>query len=385
MTTIGNMNRTMQEAMDLMRSGDLASATRVIQRGLAVVAEPADASTRAGGSDSRDGWIEGQYRVLPDVPGDAVNASIPAESPVSRSNEGRNGEFRDHRFTCDAGTMHYKLFIPAGIGATSPPLIIMLHGCTQTPDDFARGTRMNALAQQHGYVVAYPAQSRRNNPSKCWNWFRSHDQQRGQGEPAILAALTRHLVKTHGLDERRVYVAGLSAGGAMAAVLAGTYPDVYAAIGVHSGLPCGAAHDLPSAYAAMRQGVGTPSAGGRSAHLNPVPAIVFHGDRDTIVDPCNGAAVIEQALGAPASGTGAEPDTTRATVECGSVPNGRRYTRTIYRNADGSVGAEQWIVHGAAHAWSGGDSSGSHTDPDGPDASEYMLRFFSACVRPAIN
>ena len=383
---MGNMNRTMQEAMRLMQAGDLHAATQAIQRGLRAGDEPACATTAPSVPSARAGCIEGQYRVVPDSPtSDALQTPGTTEPPEHDPSHRPVGEFRNHRFTCDAGVMHYKLFIPAGLSAAAPPLIVMLHGCTQSPDDFARGTRMNALAQEHGYVVAYPAQAQSKNASKCWNWFRSHDQQRGQGEPAIIAALTRHLVKTHGLDECRVYVAGLSAGGAMATVLASTYPDVYAAIGVHSGLPFGVAHDLPSAFAAMKQGAGLPSAGVPPARMDPVPAIVFHGDRDTTVDPCNGAAVIAQCMGATASAHDAEPDATRATVERGSVPGGRTYTRTIFRHADGSVAAEQWVVHGAAHAWFGGDPAGSYTDPSGPDASEHMLRFFSACARSAIN
>ena len=199
----------------------------------------------------------------------------------------------------------------------------------------------------------------------------------------MLAALTRHLVEAHRLDERRVYVAGLSAGGAMAAVLANTYPDVYAAIGVHSGLPFGVARDLPSAFAAMKQGA-MPVATAATTRTDSVPAIVFHGDRDTTVDPCNGVAVVEQCMGTAAA-ENAEFVGTRATVERGSVPGGRSYTRTIFSNAEGTVVAEQWLVHGAGHAWFGGDVSGSYTDPTGPDASEQMLRFFSACARAAIN
>ena len=171
----------------------------------------------------------------------------------------------------------------------------------------------------------------------------------------------------------------------MAAVLASTYPDVYAAIGVHSGLPFGVAHDLPSAFAAMKQGAGTSAAGVPSARTDPVPAIVFHGDRDMTVDPCNGAAIIEQCMGTAAATSDAEPHATRATVERGSVRGGRSYTRTIFTNTAGSVVAEQWLVHGGGHAWFGGDVSGSYTDPSGPDASQHMLRFFSACARSAIN
>lgn len=376
-----DMNRTMRDTMRLMRAGNLSAATLAIQRGLSG-AESTVTRTEAAGSGS---CIEGQYRVVPDSYSDALQTSGTTEAPEDDPGNGFDGEFRDHRFTCDAGSMHYKLFIPATVGAAAPPLILMLHGCTQSPDDFARGTRMNALAQERGYVVAYPAQAKSKNASKCWNWFRTADQKRGRGEPAILAALTRHLVKAHGLDERRVYVAGLSAGGAMAAVLASTYPDVYAAIGVHSGLPFGAAHDLPSALAAMKQGVGKATPGVPPARMVSVPAIVFHGDRDMTVDPCNGAAVIDQFVATAGSMSSAEPHATRATVERGSVPGGRSYTRTIFMDTEGSVVAEQWLVHGGGHAWFGGDVSGSYTDPSGPDASEHMLRFFSACARSAIN
>lgn len=384
-----DMNRMMQETMRLMQSGDLHAATLAIQRGLEGANPIQTATTDTVRSTGPRSFIEGLYRVISD-PGDASSATeicdvrVPsnADAPPCDRRDPTDGEFRDHYFTCEAGSIAYKLFIPAGTATGARPLIVMLHGCMQSPDDFARGTRMNILAQEHGYVVAYPAQSNTKNSGKCWNWFRASDQQRGQGEPAILAALTRHLVKAHGLDDRRVYVAGLSAGGAMAAVLASTYPDVYAAIGIHSGLPFGAAHDLPSAFAAMKQGVGKAGHGTAPIHLDPVPAIVFHGDRDTTVDPCNGAAVVEQFTGATTKHASVEP---AGSVEHGSVPGGHRYTRTVFTNAAGVVIAEQWLVHGAGHAWFGGDPSGSYTDRSGPDASEHMLRFFSACSRSAIN
>ncbi|HVF62681.1 MAG TPA: PHB depolymerase family esterase, partial [Casimicrobiaceae bacterium] len=278
-----------------------------------------------------------------------------------------------------AGAIDYKLFVPDGLGATTAPLIVMLHGCTQSPDDFARGTRMNTFAREHGYVVAYPAQAKNRNASRCWNWFQSQDQQRGRGEPWLLAQLTHDVVKRYGLDDRRVFVAGMSAGGAMAAVLGSIYPDVYAAIGVHSGLPFGAAHDLPSAFAAMKHGSQEVPPMRPVASRRPPPAIVFHGDRDTTVDARNGAAVIAQCT------ADASSDNLRTTIERGVVPDGRNYTRTLFVDLSGKLMAEQWIVHGAGHAWSGGNSAGSYTDPSGPDASEHMLRFFSAVARgPAI-
>jgi len=360
-----NMNRTMQEAMQLMQTGDLQAATRAITRGLA-------RETPVPANDGRDDCIVAAYEVVDD-PADAV--AIDARDPDGGAKAAREAGFTAHRFSCEAGTLAYKLFVPTGLDADAvPPLVVMLHGCTQSPDDFARGTRMNALAQQAGYVVAYPAQSAKNNPGKCWNWFRSGDQQRGRGEAALLAALTSHLVATHRLDEHRVYVAGLSAGGAMAAVLGHAYPDIFAAIGVHSGLPHQAAHDLPSALAAMRQGTVA-----RDTPATPavVPVIVFHGDRDTTVDPCNGAAVLAQSIGAKPGDGGATP-APLATIVRGSTPSGRAFTQTIYTGADGTVVAEQWVVHDAGHAWFGGDAAGSYTDPAGPDASAQMLRFFSS-------
>jgi poly(hydroxyalkanoate) depolymerase family esterase len=363
-----DMKRTMQEAMAHIRSGDLHAATRTITRGLAP-------GNPAKEREPRDECITTSYRVVEEAANDAVGPGAP---PASADAPPREGEFIEARYTCDAGDLRYKLFVPAGLDAAPvAPLLVMLHGCTQSPDDFARGTRMNILAQQHGYVVAYPAQSHKNNAGRCWNWFRSGDQQRGRGEPALLAALTSHLVDRHGLDAQRVYVAGLSAGGAMAAVLGHTYPDLYAAIGVHSGLPHLAAHDLPSALAAMRGG----NAGGNGRPPAPttrVPAIVFHGDRDTTVDPGNGDAVLAQSVGA--QGTASAAGETTVTVLRGSTAAGRAYTRTIHTDG-GVVVAEHWLVHDAGHAWFGGDRSGSYTDAAGPDASAEMLRFFAEHAR----
>ena len=375
----GTMNSTMQETMRLMQSGDLRAATLAIQRGLSgqgVAAMPA--ATRHAAADV----IDAEFRVLPSDAreGHAMRETpdpVPCVPPGFDEAAPATGEFREHRFACEAGAIQYKLFLPAGRETAGLPLIVMLHGCTQSPDDFARGTRMNALAQAHGYAVMYPAQSRKQNATKCWNWFREGDQRRGRGEPALLAALTRQVVGAHGLDARRVYVAGLSAGGAMAAVLGSTYPDVYAAIGVHSGLPFGVAHDAASAFAAMHRTAANGAAPATPARSAPVPAIVFHGDRDTTVDPCNGAAVIDQFAGAQGDSAPAPAQTLGTTIERGTTPAGRSYTRTLFTAADAKVVAEQWLIHGAGHAWSGGDRGGSYTDPSGPDASAQMIRFFA--------
>lgn len=365
--------QAMQQALRLTKAGDLMAATRSIQHALA---GPAGATRGANPrydrrpAIAREACIDGEFRVVDD--------GATPDAPQGERGKSGVGEFRQHRFSCEAGELVYKLFIPAGLDTVGAPLLVMLHGCTQTPDDFARGTRMNQLAAEQGYVVAWPAQSVQRNQNRCWNWFRGNDQERGQGEPAILAALTRQLVASHQLDARRVYVAGLSAGGAMAAVLASTHPDVFAAIGAHSGLPIGLASDIPSAFAAMRKGGGR-GRGKLVRGIDPVPAIVFHGDSDTTVHPSNGHGVIEQSLG---QGKGPGNEGTSTTVEHAVAPGGRSFTRTVHRTAAGRVAAEHWVVHGSAHAWSGGDAAGSYTDPGGPDASAQMLRFFSECGRP---
>jgi poly(hydroxyalkanoate) depolymerase family esterase len=243
----------------------------------------------------------------------------------------------------------------------------MLHGCTQNPDDFAAGTGMNESARAQGFFVLYPAQSQKANAHRCWNWFKHNHQERGRGEPALLAGMVRDVMAHHSIDPARVYVAGLSAGGAMAAIMGETYPDLFAAVGVHSGLAAGSANDLPSALGAMKN-----SAAKASASASGVPTIVFHGDADGTVHPGNGAHVIAASVH-PAA---------HVQTEQGLAAGGHRYTRHLHRASDaGPVMAEHWVVHGAAHAWSGGNAKGSYTDPRGPDATAEMLRFFMAHAR----
>jgi poly(hydroxyalkanoate) depolymerase family esterase len=283
------------------------------------------------------------------------------------------GDFLERAFSGAAGSRKYKIYVPAGYAATSHeqlPMIVMLHGCTQSPDDFASGTRMNALADVHGFVVVYPSQPSNANLQKCWNWFRSEDQARESGEPAIIAGITREVASAYRIDTRRIFIAGMSAGAAMAVILGATYPDLYTAIGAHSGLAYGAAHDMPSAFSAMHGGT-APSA----STSNTVPTIVFHGDSDRTVVARNSTTIVEHVV----AGRGREA--LRREVTTGTAAGGRTYTRTNFTNASNQVMAEQWMLHGAGHAWSGGSSSGSFTDARGPDASQEMIRFFYSVPR----
>jgi poly(hydroxyalkanoate) depolymerase family esterase len=280
--------------------------------------------------------------------------------------------FDERTFANEAGTRMYKLYIPSSYSGQPLPLVVMLHGCTQSPDDFAAGTQMNELAEEQMFLVAYPAQTQSANMSKCWNWFNAGDQQRDRGEPSLIAGITRHIMRDFSVAPGQVYVAGLSAGGAAAAIMGSAYPDLYAAVGVHSGLACGAARDMPSAFAAMRQGGAPHHNGGEQL----VPTIVFHGDRDTTVSPINGDQVIAQ------SKAGSD---LRSTVSRGQAPGGMSYTRMVACDDSGHPMLEHWVLHGAGHAWSGGSPAGSYTEPKGPDASREMMRFFLEHPKPGVT
>ena len=304
---------------------------------------------------------------------DQINQGGLAQGSMARAAEPLpdGAQFVPGSFANEAGSRGYKLYIPSTYCGEAAPLVVMLHGCTQSPDDFAAGTRMNALAEEHGCLIVYPGQTQAANAQKCWNWFSPGDQQRDQGEPALIAGITRQVMRDHAVDPRRVYVAGLSAGGAAAAIMAQAYPDLYAAVGVHSGLACGAARDMPSAFAAMRQGATAAQQPGRGpapgGQRRIVPTIVFHADKDHTVNPRNGDQVIAQSAAA---------SDLQTKVQRGQVPGGHAYSRTIHTDAAGEPVLEQWLVHGGGHAWSGGSAAGSYTDPRGPDASREMLRFF---------
>jgi poly(hydroxyalkanoate) depolymerase family esterase len=377
--------RRMLEATRFAHSGQLLEATEILRgllHGEGKAPEPAISETAS----------------KPSGGGPSIGGSDRAASPHITSGP----QFIERSYSNPAGSRAYKLYIPSGLHNGARPLIVMLHGCAQTPDDFATGTRMNALAEERGCFVAYPAQSASANPSRCWNWHVPGNQLRGVGEPSLIAGITRQIMRDHPIDAQLVYVAGMSAGAAAAAVMGMTYPDLYTAIGVHSGLAWGAASDLSSAFAAMR-GARPGAAGVLSSLANAaerealsvlaawseassseageakarrlVPTIVFHGDEDATVHAYNGDLVIAQSRTTT-------PMDLYTRMEWGQAPGGLAYSRTLHTDAGGQAVLEQWVIHGAGHAWSGGSPTGSFTDPRGPDATREMLRFFFSHAHP---
>ena len=376
------------DAARLTNQGDLQAATAAIQRAL------------GAGLARRQEWARAPV-VMPDeivIDVEAREVGIPLpRDPLPEQGGGEQGRVVRGTYASPQGQRQWRMYVPpahASQAGQALPLVVMLHGCTQDPEDFAKGTAMDEAARQQGFVVLYPAQDQAANPQRCWNWFKHSHQQRDKGEPAILAGLTRQVMADYGVDAKRVYVAGLSAGGAMAAILGETYPDLYAAVGIHSGLAAGAANDLPSALAAMQGGAvdmrastglaglpGMPKAMNRPARSAPargsssegarVPTIVFHGDQDHTVHPVNAEHII-----AACTTSAANDEALNCSEERVRSGNGRVYTRRRHADGNGRFVAEHWIVHGAGHAWSGGSSKGSYTDAAGPDATGEMLRFF---------
>jgi len=356
--------RGMAKAAALTRAGQLQEATDLIQSLLgqgypaaatAVETPPTPKKRQKPAPSPRTGLAETLRKI--------AEGGMPAHGPLSDAVAVPQGaSFQSLTYRGPHGTREYRLYIPARRPDASMPLIVMLHGCTQTPEDFATGTGMNALAEEMGCLIVYPAQPSGANAQKCWNWFWPEDQARDRGEPALIAELTREVLRNHPADAARTYIAGLSAGAAAAIITAAAYPEIFSAVGVHSGLPAGSAQDVPSAFSAMRRGTSS------RPHDKIVPTIVFHGQADTTVHPTNGTAVMEQALHAMA-------DLEKVT-ESGTSAAGRKYRRTAHMLADGRSSAEHWEIEGAGHAWAGGHPAGSYTDPAGPDASRVMVTFF---------
>ena len=381
--------RAMAKASELTRSGKLQEATAMIRALLqdpTAVPPRSDVTPGALPNGAND-FIDGEFtRLEPETgakapkkkPVRAKSAASPLAETLRKIAAGgmpvrgplsgepatvpQGAQFLSLAHTGAQGSRSFRLYIPAKRSTTPMPLIVMLHGCTQTPEDFALGTGMNAVAEENGCLIAYPAQPSGANAQKCWNWYRPEDQARDRGEPALIAGLTQQILREHPADPDRVYVAGLSAGGAAAVVVAAAYPDLFSAVGVHSGLPAGGATDIASAFTAMRSGSqGKP-------HSNVVPTIVFHGLADSTVHPQNGAAILAQALH-PMSGL-------RVAERTGTSDGGRSYRSAVHLHPDGRSMAEHWQIEGAGHAWAGGNPAGSYTDASGPDASREMARFF---------
>jgi poly(hydroxyalkanoate) depolymerase family esterase len=352
----------MLEATRLVAAGRPSDATAILQRSLGVTTPDTAAERSAWNlSDRLREWFG---RTAPY----ARHNSAPVLNPEPRSEA---GQFLSRTYHNGAGARGYRLYVPSGYNGQPVPLVVMLHGCQQSPEDFATGTRMNMHAEKLIWLIAYPEQSAAANGSRCWNWFLPEDQRRDEGEPSLIGGITRQVMNDFVVDPARVYAAGLSAGGATAAIMGATYADLYAAVGIHSGLPFGAAQDIPSAFAAMRSGAHVRQGTRRSSI---VPTIIFHGDQDRTVNPQNAELILAQA--APGARL-------RKTVQRVEVPGSRDYTRTCYVDRTRLVVLEYWLIHGVAHAWSGGSRTGSYTDPRGPDATAGMMRFFGEHQRPS--
>jgi poly(hydroxyalkanoate) depolymerase family esterase len=371
--------------MNLIDWQELYAANRAVIEGRP---RPERSAGGAGGAEGAAGAGSGLRLPalaggMPALTGGRGAGAAPVETPPADT-PGGTWDRMDH------GGRPLYVYTPPDLADDAPvPLVVALHGCTQTASTFAAGSLLDRAADRHGFVVAYPEQSREHNPQCCWNWFTAANQARGGAEPAFVAAATRALVAGRGrvaIDPAQVFVAGMSAGGAMAAVMAATHPDVFAAVAIHSGLAYGCARNVPSATSAMARGVGDPDALGRAAlaamgaHARPVPALILHGTADGIVCPVNGAHAARQwvVTNALAAGAGADADRPPAVVGERATPGGRAATRRTWTGADGGTLVEHLEIDGLGHAWSGGAPGGSYTDPRGPSAADEIWRFFAA-------
>ncbi len=361
----------MVDATGLARRGRVAEATALIQRTMSTAHVPAGGPHAADRDRARTPHRSARADTRPHDPADRVSRRAPL-FPTSPPVTGLRGRFETFSYTNQAGTRAYRVYVPTGHrSGERRPLVVMLHGGTQDSTTFAAATAMNDLAERQTFLVAYPEQPQSANPGRYWNWFVPEHQRRDAGEPSLVAGITHQVMDGYEADAARVYVAGFSAGGAMAAVMAAVYPDVYAAVGVHSGLAYGVAADMASAFAAMSHGPSRPA----PCPTRPVPLIVFHGDRDTTVAPANAEFLIRQAL---AGGPGVTAVARRA-----QTPGEHASTRTCYQDPRGTTVAELWKIHDGGHNWFGGTPNASYTDPRRPDASREFIRFFDEHPRSA--
>lgn len=388
-----DFSAAMRRATSLTRVRDIAGATKVIREALGAAVpsagaasphpaplrdtvllnEPTPASSsspaRATGLKPAP-WSHRAHRSLSDVvrvlkDGRAKLLDIPP-APTPAVSTPPAAHFMSRSFACDAGSRSFKLYVPTPRDEKPWAVLVMLHGCQQNPDDFALGTRMNEVAEAQNLIVAYPHQTAAANAGSCWNWFSPAHQLRDRGEPAIIAGLTRQLMQEFDIPAGNAFCAGLSAGGAMAAVLAETYPDLFAAVGAHSGLPYASASDVVSAFATMRGDGKSRPAPAHAAARKPVRMIVFHGTSDTTVHPSNSAQLVDDA-----AVVGWQLREEHLTEGAGDT------SRRIFSDSTGRPMIEYWQIEGLGHAWSGGDTKGSFTDARGPHASAEMVRFFS--------
>ncbi len=377
-----SLTRSLLKATGLTRMGRLMDATRLIQRALGGAGMPA---AKPSASPMARPMPKTSAETLPDT----IILPPPRSEPQPAANDDvmrrpAHPNFSEQSFAFEGKTYPYRLFVPKladasedGAKRSLMPLVVLLHGCKQDALDFSKGTAMNALAGKEQCLVLYPEQISRANLQMCWNWFEPGHQQEGLGEPGMITALTRQVLDSdfngRRADPSRVYIAGLSAGGAMAAVVAGLHPELFTALGVHSGLPAGAASNVMTAFQAMRMG-----SRGDGQNASAMPTIVFHGDGDTTVHPSNGENIALDALAAQE-----KADTPLIKTQSATYPDGDQAERndkptelTRYANADGKSFIEYWSINNGPHAWSGGSKEGSYTDPDGPSASKAMLAFF---------
>jgi poly(hydroxyalkanoate) depolymerase family esterase len=312
------------------------------------------------------------------MPAPVRRAAATRPTPARRT----AGRWSRASFAGPAGARSYDVYLPAGHRPKTPvPLVMLLHGCNQTADEFVAATRFTALADRHGFVIAAPRQTRGHQPGGCWRWYEAGHQARGRGEPAILAGIAARLLAETSrwrIDPSRVYVAGISAGGAMALILAATYPDVFSAVGVHSAPAYRSAGSGRDALAAMhgRGTVVVPLPGAGMA-----PLVVVQGTADPVVHGRSGGLVTDQWLAYDRARSPESRDPqriTRSRVVRKSSADGRRYTVTRWYSARGRKRLEYWEIEGLGHAWSGGLRDGSYSDPRGPRASSVMWSFFAA-------